>query len=190
MYIVRFMALKQQYFENCHRKQHLLCSVQLDTGRCFSPSIHFSRILVARPPQLFSPPGKMSAPVVLRNSGPALCSSFAEVCAFLKRYGAALDLPEMTFTQVERYLRDTSSGERSLVVFVSEARKSSKAATFETEGVHSTTIIIAMRMKMKRNLERVARYCGTDVKLVNLQLRLITGCWLTARFSTKRDNSS
>lgn len=56
----------------------------------------------------------MSAPAVLRSYGPALCPSFAEVCSFLERYGAALDLPEMTFLQMERYLRDTAAGERSL----------------------------------------------------------------------------
>lgn len=57
----------------------------------------------------------MAAPAVARSSGPALCPSFAEVCSFLERYGAALDLPEMTFPQMERYLRDTTAGETSLV---------------------------------------------------------------------------
>uniref|UniRef100_A0A3B4H1D5 Uncharacterized protein n=1 Tax=Pundamilia nyererei TaxID=303518 RepID=A0A3B4H1D5_9CICH len=69
----------------------------------------------------------MAAPAVLRSSGPLLCPSFAEVCSFLERYGAALDLPEMTFPQMERYLRDTTTGEspvdgtvssRLLVLFV------------------------------------------------------------------------
>lgn len=53
----------------------------------------------------------MAAPALVRSSGPALCPSFAEVCSFLERYGAALDLPEMTFPQMERYLRDTTAGE-------------------------------------------------------------------------------
>uniref|UniRef100_A0A3B4Y1Y7 Uncharacterized protein n=1 Tax=Seriola lalandi dorsalis TaxID=1841481 RepID=A0A3B4Y1Y7_SERLL len=60
----------------------------------------------------------MAAPVVVRRSGPALCPSFAEVCSFLDRYGAALDLPEMTFPQMERYLRDTTTGEGSIEVVV------------------------------------------------------------------------
>uniref|UniRef100_A0A665TD03 Remodeling and spacing factor 1 n=1 Tax=Echeneis naucrates TaxID=173247 RepID=A0A665TD03_ECHNA len=57
----------------------------------------------------------MAAPVVVRRSGPALCPSFAEVCSFLERYGAALDLPEMTFPQMERYLRDTTTVPKPLV---------------------------------------------------------------------------
>lgn len=93
-------------------------ATSLDTGRRYF--IHFIRILVPNPPLLFSPPGKMSAPVVLRSSGPALCPSFAEVCSFLERYGAALDLPEMTFPQMERYLRDTTAGERSPVLLLPE----------------------------------------------------------------------
>ncbi|XP_076590971.1 remodeling and spacing factor 1 [Chaetodon auriga] len=57
----------------------------------------------------------MAAPVVVRSSGPALCPSFAEVCSFLERYGATLDLPEMTFPQMERYLRDTTTVPKPLV---------------------------------------------------------------------------
>uniref|UniRef100_A0A3Q2GFC8 Uncharacterized protein n=1 Tax=Cyprinodon variegatus TaxID=28743 RepID=A0A3Q2GFC8_CYPVA len=55
----------------------------------------------------------MAAPAVVRSSGPPLCPSFAEVCSFLERYGAALDLPEMTFPLMEKYLRDTTAGELS-----------------------------------------------------------------------------
>ncbi|XP_039893353.1 remodeling and spacing factor 1 [Simochromis diagramma] len=57
----------------------------------------------------------MAAPAVLRSSGPPLCPSFAEVCSFLERYGAVLDLPEMTFPQMERYLRDTTTVPKPLV---------------------------------------------------------------------------
>nr|XP_020479210.1 remodeling and spacing factor 1 isoform X2 [Monopterus albus] len=57
----------------------------------------------------------MAAPAVVRSSGPVLCPSFAEVCSFLERYGAALDLPEMTFPQMERYLRDTTTVPKPLV---------------------------------------------------------------------------
>lgn len=56
----------------------------------------------------------MAAAAVLGSCGPALCPSFAEVCSFLERYGAALDLPEMNFTEMERYLRDTTTGEEEV----------------------------------------------------------------------------
>lgn len=39
-----------------------------------------------------------------------LCPSFAVICSFLERYGALLDLPELTFPQLERYLQENSSG--------------------------------------------------------------------------------
>ncbi|XP_056139717.1 remodeling and spacing factor 1 isoform X2 [Lampris incognitus] len=57
----------------------------------------------------------MAAPAAVRSSGPGLCPSFAVVCSFLERYGAALDLPEMTFPQMERYLRETSTVPKPLV---------------------------------------------------------------------------
>ncbi|KAI3353683.1 hypothetical protein L3Q82_004830 [Scortum barcoo] len=57
----------------------------------------------------------MAAPAAVRSSGPALCPSFAEVCSFLERYGAALDLPDITFPQMERYLRDTAAVPKPLV---------------------------------------------------------------------------
>ncbi|XP_029922334.1 remodeling and spacing factor 1 isoform X2 [Myripristis murdjan] len=57
----------------------------------------------------------MAAPAAARSSSPGLCPSFAVVCSFLERYGAALDLPEMTFPQMERYLRDTSTVPKPLV---------------------------------------------------------------------------
>uniref|UniRef100_A0A3P8V4H9 ARID domain-containing protein n=1 Tax=Cynoglossus semilaevis TaxID=244447 RepID=A0A3P8V4H9_CYNSE len=66
-------------------------------------------------PSTFSPPGKMAPPAEPRSSGPTLCPSFAEACSFLDRYGAVLDLPEMTFPQMERYLRDTTTGKRSII---------------------------------------------------------------------------
>lgn len=78
----------------------------------------------------------MAAPVVVRSSGPALCPSFAEVCSFLERFGAALDLPEMTYPQMERYLRDTTTGERSVVAVVVGRRSGRKLRHLKTEGVH------------------------------------------------------
>lgn len=88
----------------------------------------------------------MAAPAVVRSSGPPLCPSFAEVCSFLERYGAALDLPEMTFPQMERYLRDTAAGERLAEV------AGKKAATL-AGGASSPTIIVVM---MRSGMENVA----------------------------------
>ncbi|XP_068572767.1 remodeling and spacing factor 1 isoform X2 [Cebidichthys violaceus] len=72
----------------------------------------------------------MAAPVVARSSGPALCPSFAEVCSFLERFGAVLDLPEMTFPQMERYLRDTTTVPKPLVeLHVKLLRKLGRSVT-------------------------------------------------------------
>ncbi|XP_072248121.1 remodeling and spacing factor 1 isoform X2 [Leuresthes tenuis] len=72
----------------------------------------------------------MAAPAVLRSSGPPLCPSFAEVCSFLERYGPALDLPEMTFPQMERYLRDTTTVPKPLVeLHVKLLRKLGRSVT-------------------------------------------------------------
>ncbi|XP_054650253.1 remodeling and spacing factor 1 isoform X2 [Dunckerocampus dactyliophorus] len=57
----------------------------------------------------------MAAPALVRSSEPALCPSFAEVCSFLERYGAALDLPEITFPQMEGYLRDKTTVPKPLI---------------------------------------------------------------------------
>uniref|UniRef100_A0A3B4TY93 Remodeling and spacing factor 1b, tandem duplicate 1 n=1 Tax=Seriola dumerili TaxID=41447 RepID=A0A3B4TY93_SERDU len=48
-------------------------------------------------------------------SSPGLCPNYAVICSFLERYGALLDLPELTFPQLERYLQDTSSVPKLLV---------------------------------------------------------------------------
>ncbi|XP_054453366.1 remodeling and spacing factor 1 isoform X2 [Anoplopoma fimbria] len=72
----------------------------------------------------------MAAPLVARSSGPALCSSFAEVCSFLERFGAVLDLPEITFPQMERYLRDTKTVPKPLVeLHVKLLRKLGRSVT-------------------------------------------------------------
>lgn len=95
----------------------------------------------------------MSAPVVLRSSGPALCPSFAEVCSFLERYGAALDLPEMTFPQMERYLRDTTTGEgvaRVVVVAAAGARKCRELRHQKPKASTTTTIPLTMEEKRVR----------------------------------------
>uniref|UniRef100_H3CDJ0 PHD-type domain-containing protein n=1 Tax=Tetraodon nigroviridis TaxID=99883 RepID=H3CDJ0_TETNG len=52
---------------------------------------------------------KMAASAATANSSFGLCPNYAVICSFLERYGALLDLPELTFPQLERYLQDTSS---------------------------------------------------------------------------------
>lgn len=54
---------------------------------------------------------KMAASAATASSSLGLCPNYAVICSFLERYGALLDLPELTFPQLERYLQDTSSGE-------------------------------------------------------------------------------
>uniref|UniRef100_A0A3B1JLM7 Remodeling and spacing factor 1 n=1 Tax=Astyanax mexicanus TaxID=7994 RepID=A0A3B1JLM7_ASTMX len=44
----------------------------------------------------------MAASAAAAGSSPGLCPSFAVICSFLERYGAQLDLPELTFPQLER----------------------------------------------------------------------------------------
>nr|XP_057942226.1 remodeling and spacing factor 1-like [Doryrhamphus excisus] len=58
---------------------------------------------------------KMAASAATASSPPGLCPNYAVICSFLERYGALLDLPELTFPQLERYLRDTSSVPKLLV---------------------------------------------------------------------------
>ncbi|KAL0994638.1 hypothetical protein UPYG_G00125200 [Umbra pygmaea] len=57
----------------------------------------------------------MAASAASAGSPPGLCPSYAVICSFLERYGALLDLPELTFPQLERYLQDTSSVPKLLV---------------------------------------------------------------------------
>uniref|UniRef100_A0A673XUY3 Remodeling and spacing factor 1-like n=1 Tax=Salmo trutta TaxID=8032 RepID=A0A673XUY3_SALTR len=61
-----------------------------------------------------------------------LCPSYAVICSFLERYGALLDLPELTFPQLERYLQDTSSVPKLLVdLHVKLLRKIGKSVSAE-----------------------------------------------------------
>ncbi|KAK3549398.1 hypothetical protein QTP86_001231 [Hemibagrus guttatus] len=57
----------------------------------------------------------MAASAAAAGSSPGLCPSFAVICSFLERYGALLDLPELTFPQLERYLQETSTVPKLLV---------------------------------------------------------------------------
>ncbi|KAM9846746.1 remodeling and spacing factor 1 [Aulostomus maculatus] len=57
----------------------------------------------------------MAASAATASSSPGLCPNYAVICSFLERYGALLDLPELSFPQLERYLQDTSSVPKLLV---------------------------------------------------------------------------
>ncbi|KAI1903189.1 hypothetical protein AGOR_G00024650 [Albula goreensis] len=57
----------------------------------------------------------MAASAAAAGSCPSFCPSFAVVCSFLERYGAALNLPELTFPQLEGYLLETSTVPQVLV---------------------------------------------------------------------------
>uniref|UniRef100_A0A667YC53 Remodeling and spacing factor 1b, tandem duplicate 1 n=1 Tax=Myripristis murdjan TaxID=586833 RepID=A0A667YC53_9TELE len=57
----------------------------------------------------------MAASAATASCSPGLCPSYAVICSFLERYGALLDLPELTFPQLERYLQDTASVPKLLV---------------------------------------------------------------------------
>ncbi|XP_031664292.1 remodeling and spacing factor 1 isoform X2 [Oncorhynchus kisutch] len=57
----------------------------------------------------------MAASAASEGSTPGLCPSYAVICSFLERYGTLLDLPELTFPQLERYLQDTISVPKILV---------------------------------------------------------------------------
>ncbi|XP_026865168.2 remodeling and spacing factor 1 isoform X1 [Electrophorus electricus] len=73
---------------------------------------------------------KMAASVASTGLSPGLCPSFAVVCSFLERYGTALDLPELTFPQMERYLQETSSVPQPLIeLHVKLLRKLGKSVT-------------------------------------------------------------
>uniref|UniRef100_A0A9J7ZZ27 Remodeling and spacing factor 1 n=1 Tax=Cyprinus carpio carpio TaxID=630221 RepID=A0A9J7ZZ27_CYPCA len=64
---------------------------------------------------------------------PDVSPGFAVVCSFLERYGSVLDLPELSFPQLERYLQETSAGElfpRPLIeLHVKLLRKIGKSVT-------------------------------------------------------------
>uniref|UniRef100_A0A3P9I4C1 Remodeling and spacing factor 1b, tandem duplicate 1 n=1 Tax=Oryzias latipes TaxID=8090 RepID=A0A3P9I4C1_ORYLA len=72
----------------------------------------------------------MAASAATATSSPGLCPNYAVICSFLERYGALLDLPELTFPQLERYLQDTSTVPKLLVdLHVKLLRKIGKSVT-------------------------------------------------------------
>ncbi|TSM28194.1 Remodeling and spacing factor 1 [Bagarius yarrelli] len=73
---------------------------------------------------------KMAASAAAAGSSTGLCPSFAVICSFLERYGALLDLPELTFPQLERYLQETDTVPKLLVdLHVKLLRKIGKSVT-------------------------------------------------------------
>ncbi|XP_042621263.1 remodeling and spacing factor 1 isoform X1 [Cyprinus carpio] len=57
----------------------------------------------------------MSASEAADGSSPELCPSFAVICSFLERFGALLDLPEVSFPALERSLQESSAVPKLLV---------------------------------------------------------------------------
>ncbi|XP_062861174.1 remodeling and spacing factor 1 [Trichomycterus rosablanca] len=74
----------------------------------------------------------MAAPGAAAGPPPGSCASFAVVCSFLERYGVALDLPDMTFPQLEAFLQETSSVPQPLIdLHVKLLRKLGKSVTHD-----------------------------------------------------------
>ncbi|XP_057204741.1 remodeling and spacing factor 1 isoform X1 [Triplophysa rosa] len=74
----------------------------------------------------------MAAPSTTAGLPPASSPGFAVLCSFLERYGSALDLPELNFSQLERYLQETSAVPQPLIeLHVKLLRKISKSVTTE-----------------------------------------------------------
>ncbi|XP_067289230.1 remodeling and spacing factor 1 isoform X1 [Pseudorasbora parva] len=57
----------------------------------------------------------MSSSEAADGSSTELCPSFAVICSFLERYGALLDLPEVSFPMLERSLQESSAVPKLLV---------------------------------------------------------------------------
>uniref|UniRef100_A0A3B1JMP3 Remodeling and spacing factor 1 n=1 Tax=Astyanax mexicanus TaxID=7994 RepID=A0A3B1JMP3_ASTMX len=71
----------------------------------------------------------MAASAAAAGSSPGLCPSFAVICSFLERYGAQLDLPELTFPQLERYLEETTAPKLLVDLHVKLLRKIGKSVS-------------------------------------------------------------
>uniref|UniRef100_A0A671LGL6 Remodeling and spacing factor 1-like n=1 Tax=Sinocyclocheilus anshuiensis TaxID=1608454 RepID=A0A671LGL6_9TELE len=72
----------------------------------------------------------MSASEAADGSSPELCPSFAVICSFLERYGVMLDLPEVSFPELERSLQESSAVPKLLVdLHVKLLRKTGKSVS-------------------------------------------------------------
>ncbi|XP_066540412.1 remodeling and spacing factor 1 isoform X2 [Hoplias malabaricus] len=86
---------------------------------------------------------------------PGLCPSFAALCSFLQRYGTALDLPQLSFPQMERYLRDTTSVPQPLVeLHVKLLRKLGKTVSSEKWEKHLVKVCQEFNSSWAWELER------------------------------------
>ncbi|XP_073517780.1 remodeling and spacing factor 1 [Phyllobates terribilis] len=72
------------------------------------------------------------APAVSSGSAAGSWPDFAVVCSFLERYGPALDLPEITFPELEEALEESGAVSRVLVeLHLKLMRKIGKSVTFD-----------------------------------------------------------
>ncbi|XP_001921675.3 remodeling and spacing factor 1 [Danio rerio] len=100
---------------------------------------------------------------------PAHSPGFAVVCSFLERYGPVLDLPELSFPQLERYLQDTSAVPRPLIeLHIKLLRKIGKSVTpdrwekYLVKVCQEFNSTWAWEMERKSYLEMTVE-CKTDI---------------------------
>ncbi|KAL7878295.1 hypothetical protein AOLI_G00092690 [Acnodon oligacanthus] len=111
----------------------------------------------------------MAAPAAAPALSAGLCPSFAVVCSFLERYGATLDLPELTFPEIERCLRDTAAVPPPLVeLHVKLLRKLGKTVSSERWEKHLVKVCQEFNSAWAWELERkgypeMSMECKTDI---------------------------
>ncbi|XP_018425190.1 PREDICTED: remodeling and spacing factor 1 [Nanorana parkeri] len=77
-----------------------------------------------------APASPVIAPSAPSKAG--ACPDYAVLCSFLERYGAVLDLPELTFPELEEALEETKAVPRALVeLHLKLMRKIGKSVTFD-----------------------------------------------------------
>ncbi|MEQ2162437.1 respiration factor rsf1, partial [Goodea atripinnis] len=117
---------------------------------------------------------KMAASAATASSPPGLCPNYAVICSFLERYGALLDLPELTFPQLERYLQDTSSVPKLLVdLHVKLLRKIGKSVSADRWEKYLAKICQEFNMTWAWELEQkgykeLSMECKTGILKVSL----------------------
>ncbi|CAH2225616.1 remodeling and spacing factor 1 [Pelobates cultripes] len=76
------------------------------------------------------PPAVVEAPDPAPGGGVGACPDFAVVCSFLERYGALLDLPELSFPELEEALEETGAVAKPLMeLHLKLMRKIGKSVT-------------------------------------------------------------
>lgn len=97
----------------------------------------------------------MAAPSTTAGLPPASSPGFAVLCSFLERYGSALDLPELNFSQLERYLQETSAVPQPLIeLHVKLLRKIGKTVTPEKWEKYLTKVCQEFNSTWAWELER------------------------------------